>query len=77
MQWSDKFSVWFASEKHTTTSAGELFGCSAGMIHFMLRGARRPSLRLACRIEEATGGVLRASDMIDLPDGWELLRRAA
>ena len=48
--------------KQSATDLASAMGCETSTITRLLRGERRPSLDLAFRIEQATGGRVAARD---------------
>lgn len=51
------------------TALNRLVGGDYSHLHAVLRGDARPSSALAKRIESATGGAIRAWELLGLPDG--------
>lgn len=51
----DRLARFISDEGLSQARAGELFGCSQGLISKILRGERTPGRQLANRIADATG----------------------
>lgn len=55
---------YLAAAGETTDAFADRVGASPGMIHKIVYRTRQPSLTLAARIEEATGGKVTPLDML-------------
>ena len=58
-------------KKHKITQQqfAEIVKCRQGTVSRLCRGSTRPSLRLAHRIEVATGGKIPATSWVDCAEG--------
>ena len=55
---------YLAAEDETTEAFAARVLASTGMIHKIVYGTRQPSLPLAAKITEATGGAVQTVDML-------------
>jgi hypothetical protein len=53
----------------TVRSLAARVGCAEAHLHCILSSVKRPRKDLALRIEAATGGAIRAWELLGLPDG--------
>lgn len=58
----EKFREWFDGSGLTKADVGRVLDCTPEHVAYILEGKRVPGLRIAFRIEEASGGAVSARE---------------